>query len=55
MNINRTDIAAMVGTSRETVSRFLTILEKSKVISCRDNKIIIRDKNELLKFVKKQN
>lgn len=55
LNINRTDIAAMVGTSRETVSRFLTILEKSKVISCRDNKIIIRDKNELLKFVKKQN
>ncbi|MPN54794.1 hypothetical protein SDC9_202471 [bioreactor metagenome] len=42
----------MVGTSRETVSRFLTTLEKAKVISLIDNKIIIKDKKELLKYVK---
>ena len=52
LDINRTDIAAMVGTSRETVSRFLTTLEKAKVISLIDNKIIIKDKKELLKYVK---
>lgn len=55
LNINRTDIAAMVGTSRETVSRFLSTLEKAKVITCRDNKIIIKDADELLKYVKEQN
>lgn len=55
LNINRTDIAAMVGTSRETVSRFLTVLEKAKVITYEDNKIIVRDNMKLLKYVKENN
>ena len=40
----------MVGTSRETVSRFLTTLEKTKVISLIDNKIIIKDKKIELRY-----
>lgn len=50
--INQSDIGAMVGTSRETVSRFIKKLENEDVLFLKGHKIAIRDRDALLKYVK---
>ena len=50
--INQSDIGAMVGTSRETVSRFIKKLENEDVLFLKGHRIAIRDRDALLKYVK---
>lgn len=50
--INQSDIGAMVGTSRETVSRFIKKLENENVLYLKGHKIVIKDRNALLNYVK---
>ncbi|MFT8315303.1 MAG: Crp/Fnr family transcriptional regulator [Clostridium sp.] len=49
IDITRQDIANMVGTSRETVSRIISDLKKEGVVDTSAKKIIIIDKGELEK------
>lgn len=49
IGITRQDIANMVGTSRETVSRIISDLKKEGVVDTSAKKIIIIDKGELEK------
>lgn len=50
--INQSDIGAMVGTSRETVSRFIKKLENEDVLYLKGHKIVIKDRTALLNHVK---
>jgi len=50
--INQSDIGAMVGTSRETVSRFIKKLENEDVLYLKGHKIAIKNRNALLDYVK---
>lgn len=50
--INQSDIGAMVGTSRETVSRFIKKLENENVLYLKGHKIVIKDRSALLNYVK---
>lgn len=52
INITQTKLAAMVGTSRESVSRFLKQLEREKIIKQKNQKITILNLNELEKHMK---
>lgn len=45
--ITRQDIANMVGTSRETVSRIISELKKEKILDTSSKKIIVVDKDRL--------
>ncbi|UZW13911.1 Crp/Fnr family transcriptional regulator [Clostridium pasteurianum] len=47
INITRQDIANMVGTSRETVSRIISELKKENILDTYSKKIIIIDKSKL--------
>ncbi|MBP2026948.1 CRP/FNR family transcriptional regulator [Acetoanaerobium pronyense] len=50
--INQSNIGAMVGTSRETVSRFIKKLENENVLYLKGHKIVIKDRSALLNYVK---
>lgn len=50
IGITRQDIANMVGTSRETVSRIISDLRKEGIINTASKKIIILDKKGLQKY-----
>lgn len=52
--INQSDIGAMVGTSRETVSRFIKKLENENILFLKGHKIVIRDREALLDYVKSE-
>lgn len=47
ISITRQDIANMVGTSRETVSRIISDLKKEKILDSQSKKIVIIDKDKL--------
>nr|WP_287823967.1 Crp/Fnr family transcriptional regulator [Clostridium sp.] len=49
--ITRQDIANMVGTSRETVSRVISELKKEKILDTSSKKIIVMDKNKLTECI----
>ena len=52
--INQSDIGAMVGTSRETVSRFIKKLENENILFLKGHKILIKDRDALLDYVKSE-
>lgn len=49
--MTQTDLAHMVGTTRETVNRFLAELTSKKIIHIEENEISIANKNMLLKYM----
>lgn len=49
--LSRQELANMVGTSRETVTRILSKLNKEKIISLEKHKIIILDEDELREWI----
>jgi len=51
MKINVKTLAQKVASSRETVSRMLTLLEKIGAVQRKNNKIVVVDKNKLEKFI----
>jgi CRP-like cAMP-binding protein len=51
MKINIKTLAQKVASSRETVSRMLTLLEKIGAVQRKNNKIVVVDKNKLEKFI----
>lgn len=51
ISITRQDIANMVGTSRETVSRIISKFKKEKILDTMAKKIIIIDKNKLSEYI----
>ncbi|MDD3223271.1 MAG: Crp/Fnr family transcriptional regulator [Clostridium sp.] len=54
LSITRQDIANMVGTSRETVSRVISSLKKDNIINTSSKKIIISDIEKLNSIIKNQ-
>jgi CRP/FNR family transcriptional regulator len=51
LDISRQDLGSLVGTTRETVTRTLSTLKKSKVIDLDGSKIIIPDLDKLRRWV----
>lgn len=51
LNLTREELASLVGTSRETVSRVLSQLSKDKAIKITGRKIIILDKEKLVMWI----
>lgn len=49
--ITQTDLAHMIGTTRETVNRFLAELASKEIIHLEGNEISIVDKNILLEYI----
>ncbi|WP_313757960.1 Crp/Fnr family transcriptional regulator [Tissierella sp.] len=49
--INQTDLSNMVGTSRETVNRFLKELENKGIVILKGHSIIIIDRDRLLDYI----
>lgn len=50
--ITRTELAAMVGTSRETVTRMLSEMKRKGIINMDRQKIIIKNERELMRCVR---
>ncbi|MCG6188220.1 Crp/Fnr family transcriptional regulator [Maribellus maritimus] len=50
LNINQTELASLIGTSRESVSRLLKEFQQAGIIKMEKNKITILDENRLLEI-----
>ncbi len=52
LNLTHTQLASMVGTSRESINRFLKQLEREEIIKQKNQKIIILDFEKLERYMK---